>query len=136
MKLFRMAFWLGVVIYNLPSSASKSTGPESQHGSQGLSAKAASHFCLPPLDPCARAVEALTKRDEPDGQNSSRDAVKPSQDTLTPADRAVPWRGLAQHKGARNFQPNSLRNGTENFQKPSRKNFSTNRKFLARDASI
>jgi hypothetical protein len=98
MKLFRMAFWLGVVIYNLPSSASMSTGPESQYGRQGLAAKAASsQFCLPPLDPCARTVEGLTKRDEPGGQNSSRDAVKPSQDTLTPADRAVPWRGLAQH---------------------------------------
>src|SRR5258708_5225473 len=41
MKLFRMAFWLGVVIYNLPSPASQPAAPESQlNGSQGLAAKA------------------------------------------------------------------------------------------------
>ena len=99
MKLFRMAFWLGVVIYNLPSPASKSTGPESPNGSQGLAAKAASQFCPLPLEPCAKTVETLTKRGEPGGQNASRQAVKSSQDTLAPADRTVPWRGSAQRKG-------------------------------------
>ena len=99
MKLFRMAFWMSVVIYNLPSAASKFTGPGSHHGSQGSAAKAASQFCAQPLEPCAKTVEALTQRGEPGGQNSSRDAVKPSQDTLAPGDREVPWRGLAQRKG-------------------------------------
>jgi hypothetical protein len=97
MKLFRMAFWLGVVIYNLPSPTSQSPALESQlNGSQGLAAKAASQFCPQPLEPCANVVEALPKRGEPAKHISSRDAVKLSQDTLAPADRAVPWRGSAQ----------------------------------------
>src|SRR5262245_58806156 len=42
MKLFRTAFWLGVVIYNLPSPAPQPPGPESQlNGGQGLATKAA-----------------------------------------------------------------------------------------------
>ena len=89
MKLFRTAFWLGVVIYNLPS-------PVSQSGAPALAAKAASQFCPQPLEPCANVVEALPKRGEPAKHISSRDAVKLSQDTLAPADRAVPWRGSAQ----------------------------------------
>ena len=89
MKFFRMAFWLGVVIYNLPSPISQSQ----LSGNQGLAAKAASQFCPQPLEPCAKMVEALPKRDEPAKHNSSRDAVKLSQDTLAPADRAIPWRG-------------------------------------------
>jgi hypothetical protein len=69
MKLFRTAFWLGVVIYNLPSPASQPAAPASQlHDGQRLAAKAA----------------------------NSRDAVKPSQDTLTSADRGAPWRGSAR----------------------------------------
>ena len=100
MKLFRMAFWLGVVIYNLPSPASQSAAPESVEV-RGLAAKAAGQFCPQPLVACAKTVEALPKRGEPGGHNSSRDAVKPSQDTLAPADRAVPWRGsqLDAHSG-------------------------------------
>jgi hypothetical protein len=47
MKLFRMAFWLGVVIYNLPSPASQPAAPESQlNGSQGLTAGAVSSIAL------------------------------------------------------------------------------------------
>ena len=67
MKLFRTAFWLGVVIYNLPNSGSESAPPESQiDGGQHLVAKA----------------------------GNSRDA-RSSQDTLTAGDRAVRWRGSA-----------------------------------------
>ena len=100
MKLFRMAFWLGVVIYNLPSPASQPAAPVSQlNGTQGLAAKAASQLCPQPREPCARIVEPLPNRGEPGGHNSSRGAVKPSQDTLAPADRAVPWRGSALRKG-------------------------------------
>ena len=100
MKLFRMAFWLGVVIYNLPSPVSQSAAPESQlNGSQGLAAKAASQFCPQSLEPCAKIVEAFSKRDEPAGIILRAMPRKPSQDTLAPADRAVPWRGSALHKG-------------------------------------
>jgi hypothetical protein len=95
MKLFRMAFWLSVVIYNLPTPASKPAATESQlNGSRGSSTKAASQ-CPQPPEACAKVVEALPKRSEPGGPNFSRDALKPSQDTLAPADRAVPWRGPA-----------------------------------------
>jgi hypothetical protein len=100
MKLFRTAFWLGVVIYNLPSPVSQSAAPASQlNGGQGLAAKAASQFGPKPSELCAKTVAAFSKRGEPGGHNSLRAAVKPSQDTLTPADRVVPWCGAIQHKG-------------------------------------
>jgi hypothetical protein len=82
MKLLKTAFWLGVVIYYLPSPASQSGAPAS---GQGSATKAASQFCTQPL--------ALCKRGESGKRNSSRNAV--SQDTLTSPDRAVPWRGSA-----------------------------------------
>ena len=90
MKLFRMAFWLGVVICNLPSPASRPAAPESQlNRSQGLAAQAASQFCPQPLETCARIDAVLSKRGELRGPNFSRDAAKPCQDTLAPADREV-----------------------------------------------
>jgi hypothetical protein len=96
MKLLKTAFWLGVVIYYLPSPASQSGAPASHiHGGQGLATKAASQFCAQPLALCTKTVEALPKRGEPGERNSSRDAVKSSQDTLIPADRIVPWHGPA-----------------------------------------
>lgn len=96
MKLFRTAFWLGVVIYNLPSPTSMPAASESKlNGSQGLAAKATSHFCPRPLELCAKNVEAIPKPGDPGGRSSSRDAEMLSQDTLAPADRAVPWRGPA-----------------------------------------
>ena len=93
MKLLKTAFWLGVVIYYLPSPAFQSSAHV--HGGQGLATKAASKFCTQPLALCTKTVEALPKRGEPGEGNSSRNAV--SQDTLTPADRAVPWRGSPLH---------------------------------------
>jgi hypothetical protein len=96
MKLFRTAFWLGVVIYNLPSPASQPAPPESQlGGSQSLAAKAASRFCPQPRESCPKNAEALPNRGGRGGHSSSRDAAMPSHDTLTPTDRAVPWRPAA-----------------------------------------
>jgi hypothetical protein len=96
MKLFQTAFWLSVVIYNLPSPASQPAAPESQlNDSQGLAAKAAGRFCPQPCEPCAKNIEALPERGDQVGHSSSRGAVMRSHDTLTPADRAVPWRGRA-----------------------------------------
>jgi hypothetical protein len=84
MKLFRTAFWLGVVIYNLPSPTSMPAASESRlNSSQRLAATATSQFCLRPLEFCAKSG----------GRSSSRDTEMLSQDTLIPADRAVPWRG-------------------------------------------
>jgi hypothetical protein len=72
MKLFRTAFWLGVVVFNLPNPASQPGTPGSQpKASQGLT----------------RGVGNLASH------SSSRDSVLPSQDTLTHADRAAPWHG-------------------------------------------
>jgi len=95
MKLFRTAFWLGLVIFNLPSPEAKLVVPPSQlSGSQGL-AKAPSQSCPQPLEPCAKKADALSKRADPGRHSSSRESVTPPQDTLAPADRAVPWRGPA-----------------------------------------
>ena len=96
MKLFQTAFWLSGVIYNLPSPASQPAAPESQlNDSQGLAAKAAGRFCPQPCEPCAKNIEALPERGDQVGHSSSRGAVMRSHDTLTRADRAVPWRGRA-----------------------------------------
>jgi hypothetical protein len=99
MKLFRTIFWLGVVIYNLPNSpVSNPARPASQpQGIQSWAAKAAGQFCPQPLEFCAKTVEAQPKRGDLGGHNSSRDASKPSQDTLVPADRVWPWRGSGLH---------------------------------------
>jgi hypothetical protein len=78
MKLFRTAFWLGVVIYNLPSPDSQPAAPESALGSQG-----------------SKNTDTHPKRGDPAAQSSSRKAATPSRDTLAPADRAVLWRGPA-----------------------------------------
>src|SRR5262245_23934430 len=92
MRLLRVAFWLGVVIYNLPSPASQPGAPESQlNSSQRSAARTASKFSPQP-EPGAKTVGALPKRGEPGGHNSWGDAV-PSRDTLALADRAVPWCG-------------------------------------------
>jgi hypothetical protein len=97
MKLFRTAFWLGVVIYNLPS-------PASQHAASQLNdyQGSASQVCPQALKPCAQNGEALPKRGDPGGHRSSPRAVMPSQDTLAPADRAVPWRGPARGRAPTN----------------------------------
>jgi hypothetical protein len=96
MKLFRTAFWLGVVIYNLPSPASQPAAPESRpNGGQGLAAKAVSRLCSRPRESCSKNDEALANRGDRGGHSSSRDTAMPSQDTLTPTDRAEPWRAPA-----------------------------------------
>jgi hypothetical protein len=70
MKLFRTAFWLGVVVYNLPNTSPETAAPPSQvHDAQRPAANAA----------------------------NSRVSEKLFQDTLTPADRKLPWRGLARN---------------------------------------
>jgi hypothetical protein len=70
MKLFRTAFWLGVVIYYLPSPGFESAPPGSQAHGQHLSAKAA----------------------------NLRDVARSPQDTLTPGDRGVTWRGSVRNR--------------------------------------
>jgi hypothetical protein len=114
--VFRAAFWLGVVLLLLPSPASRTAAPDRlPSASQGLAAKAASadtrQRCPRRLEACADGLQAiadfclnvyqfLAERGEQRGNRSSRDAVKPSQDTLTPTDLAARWRGSASRKEA------------------------------------
>ena len=99
MKFFRTVFWLGVVIYNLSNtSASNPAQPQSQ-GNQSLAAKATGKFCPQPPNFCAKTVDALPKHGDLGGHDYWRDALKPSQDTLVPGDRVVPWRGTGVPKG-------------------------------------
>src|SRR5262245_16186758 len=96
MKLFRTAFWLGVVIYNLPSPASQPPAFELQlNGGQGLATKAASRPCPRLRESCPKNDEAFPNRGDCGAHSSSREATMPSHDTLTPTDRAEPWRGSA-----------------------------------------
>ena len=101
MKLLRTIFWLGVVIYNLPNSpTSNPARPASQpQATQSWAAKAAGQLCPKSLEFCAKTVEAQPKRGNLGGH--SRDALKPSQDTLVPADRVWPWRGSSLSEGPR-----------------------------------
>ena len=75
MKLFRLVFWIGVLIYNLPTSAPSPAALGSQQNrSFGLEKKAISGS-------------------EPSKYISSCSVEKPCRDTLIPADRMMPWRG-------------------------------------------
>ncbi len=112
--LFRIAFWLAVVILLLPSLGSRPAAPGAQPGgTQGLAATAPGaeprQLCPRQLDGCADSVQAFAKfcrnmyqfLTEPGGQRGSKstaDAAKPSQHTLTSADVLAPWRGPAPRK--------------------------------------
>ncbi len=86
--LLRMAFWLTVVIVCLPSPRARPAEPPSlPNASRSIAALA---------DFGRNAYRWLTKGAEQPGK-FSRDA-KPSQDTLRPADVAVPWRAPAPRK--------------------------------------
>src|SRR5262249_53467281 len=72
--------------------------PASQpQATQSWAAKAAGQLCPKSLEFCAKTVEAQPKRGNLGGH--SRDALKPSQDTLVPADRVWPWRGSSLSEG-------------------------------------
>jgi hypothetical protein len=112
--LFRMAFWLGLVILLLPGPLVRPGVPSpSTNGSQALAAKSTGAdrppSCPRQLDACAENLQAFVKlcRDvyrflsDRGGQSairSANDAANPSRDTLTPADLAAPWRGSPPRK--------------------------------------
>ena len=96
-----MAFWLGLVIYYLPSPASEPAVPEAPlKRSHGVAAKSPSadarQVCRGVA--CVERHPTLANDDESRGGKSSRDAVHPSQDTLKPTDLTAPWRGPALRK--------------------------------------
>ena len=125
--LLRMAFWLGLVLILLPTGSPQEP-PASQVGaSDAISAASATvgdlrQFCARQPDACtvgsnvadelghraqagARMLyEFVTKNIKRNdagsagGNRSGGPTVDASQNTLTPADLATPWRGPSPHK--------------------------------------
>lgn len=128
--LFRMAFWLGIVLILLPSSASQPAPTHPVDAGDAMSAASATvgdlrQFCSRQPEACSVGTqvavsigykaqagakmlyEFLSDRFAPRETGSiAGGAVKPdkgarsSQNTLTPADLAPNWRGPMQHKGS------------------------------------
>src|SRR5216684_3397322 len=112
--LFRMAFWLGLVILLLPGPALRHVIPgPSTSGPQTLVGKPVSaetrQACARRFDACAESLQTfaqlwrdvfrfLTERGGQRGTRSASDAANPSHDTLTPTDLAAPWRGSPPRK--------------------------------------
>ena len=95
--LFRLAFWLGIVVFNLPAFDPQPPASEPKKAAGAKSAKApktsAQLSCAHNrqlCDPPARAIASL--RDQP-GDRPSRNPEKISQNTLKSSDLAPPWRG-------------------------------------------
>src|SRR5262249_47886305 len=112
--LFRMAFWLGLVILLLPGPALRSGVPgPSTKASQPVAAKSAGaatpRSCPRQLDACAENLQAFVDfgrdvyrfRSDRSGATAIRPAnstANPSRDTLTPQDLATAWRGSPPRK--------------------------------------
>jgi len=96
-KLLKTAFWLGIVIYNLPSPPPQSAAPTPHlDGGHSVATNTAGQGCGQPPELCTKTVQAPSKHGEPRKREFWRRAL--SQDTLTPADRAVAWHGLDLRK--------------------------------------
>jgi hypothetical protein len=97
MRLFvRTAFWLGVTIYYLPSPAEHLAPGALPNGIERPSAESSSaarrHFSLGGYK---RSGKCRLARGADGALRASSDIVRRSQDTLTPSDLAIPWRGPA-----------------------------------------
>jgi hypothetical protein len=114
--LFRMTFWLGVVLVVLPSGGSRPASEKAQVSAADavVAAKAAvidmRQFCERQADACAASsqvavalghraqagakmlYEFLTEQLGP-GETGAVSRTKPSQQTLTQDDMAPAWRG-------------------------------------------
>ena len=125
--LLKLAFWLTVVILLLPSDRDQQNAPPSQIGTgDAVSAANAAvsdmrQFCVRQPDACAVGSQALVHLGQKAqtgakllydflndklGHAETQEAAtapamhgrKPSQNTLTPADVALPWRGPQPRK--------------------------------------
>jgi hypothetical protein len=98
MRIFvRTAFWLCVTIYYLPSTTEHSASralPNGERLSVESSSAASRHFSLGPFNRSGKCRQTLA-RSAGGGLRASSDIVLHSQDTLTPSDLAIPWRGPA-----------------------------------------
>jgi hypothetical protein len=127
--LFRMVFWLGLVLALLPSFAPSASPPAtSQTEFSPLEAASAAtatvsdmrQFCTRQPEACSVGSQALTvfgqraqagarivydfiagKIANGDGTEPSAKSTRPSQQTLSPADLSPAWRAPAPHKEAR-----------------------------------
>jgi len=118
--LLKLAFWLTIVVLLMPSDRAQQGAPSPQVGAgEAVSATGAvvadmRQFCLRQPDACAVGSQALVEfghkahagakmlydfLGEKVGREPARETEqvagvrKPSQNTLTPADLAMPWRG-------------------------------------------
>jgi hypothetical protein len=120
--LLKLAFWLTIVVLLLPSDRTQQSAPSPQIGtSDAVSATSAAYsdmrqFCVRQPEACSVGSQALVQLGykaqsgakmlyefltDKLGHEAPRDgagsvattARKPSQNTLTPADTALPWRG-------------------------------------------
>jgi hypothetical protein len=127
--LLKLAFWLTIVVLLLPSDRGQQGAPSPQIGTgDAVSATGAAlsdmrQFCVRQPDACAVGSQALTQFGykaqagakmlyeflaDRVGREAARDATgtlaagahRPSQNTLTPADLALPWRGPPSRKDA------------------------------------
>jgi uncharacterized protein DUF5330 len=112
--LLRAAFWLGLVLLLLPSSATKSVSSGQVGAADALSAAGATmsdlrQFCARQPDVCTVGSQAATAfeqqartgakmlyelfNDRPTATETGRGAKPTSQGTLKPSDLAPAWRG-------------------------------------------
>jgi hypothetical protein len=132
--LIKLAFWLTIVILLLPSDRAQQGAPASPIGTgNAVSAANAAvsdmrQFCVRQPDACAVGSQALVHfgqkaqsgakmlyefLNEKLAHGETHDASaapastarKPSQNTLTPADTALPWRGPQPRKDADGKHP-------------------------------
>jgi hypothetical protein len=126
--LFRMAFWLGIVLILLPSGASQPAPAHAVGAGDAMSAASATvtdlrQFCARQPEACSVGTqvamgigyraqagakmlyEFLSDRLAPretgsivGGSTRADKTARSSQNTLTPADLAPNWRGPAPHK--------------------------------------
>jgi Family of unknown function (DUF5330) len=126
--LLRMAFWLGLVLILLPTGSSQRVPASDVGARDAISAASATvsdlrQFCTRQPDTCTVGsqvattfgykaqvgakmlydllTETLASKETGSAAGTSHPIDKGSQNTLTPADLALPWRGLAPRKDAR-----------------------------------
>ncbi len=127
--LLKLAFWLTIVVLLLPSDRAErgAVAPQIGTGDAIGAANAAvsdmRQFCVRQPDACAVGSQALVhfghkaqggakmlydflneklghEQAQNNGASSAASARKPSQNTLTPTDLALPWRGPQPRKDA------------------------------------
>jgi hypothetical protein len=111
MRLFvRTAFWLSVTIYYLPSPTEHLVPRALPHRIERPSIESSSaesrHVSLGAYNRGGKCRQTLARGAE-QGLRASNNILLRSQDTLTPSDLAIPWRGRAPFKA---FKASSICN--------------------------